>query len=238
MLICGSDFVAREIGRLTDSFRVTRIYSPISVAATISLEERNIAKRELGMNPDTFVISSVAMLDPRKGHDVAIQAFAKLSAEFPTARLLIVGGVYAASGNAELERLQKIAIESGVDSCVVFSGYISDLRKVYAASDIVLALSRDGEAFGRVTAEAAAHGCVAIATAVGATPELIQDGITGFLVQPNDPDAVAERCRQVLVDEDLARQIGIAATEYVAQNFHPDMIARQTEAVYERLLKS
>lgn len=237
MLICGSDFVAREIGGQTESSRITRIYSPISVAATISLEERNIAKRELGMNPDTFVISSVAMLDPRKGHDVAIQAFAKLSEEFSAATLLIVGGVYAESGNAELERLQKLAFDSGVSSRVVFSGYISELRKVYVASDIVLALSKDGEAFGRVTAEAAAHGRVAIATAVGATPELIQDGITGFLVHPNDPEAVAERCRRVLVDKDLALQIGVAAMEQVARNFHPDMIARQTEAVYERLLK-
>lgn len=238
MLVCGSDFVAREIGGLAESSRITRIYSPISVAAAISLEERNLAKRELGLNLDTFVISSVAMLDPRKGHDVAIQAFAKLFEEFPTARLLIVGGAYAENGAAELVRLQKIAIDSGVSSCVVFSGYISELRKVYAASDIVLALSKDGEAFGRVTAEAAAHGCVAIATAVGATPELIQDGITGYLVQPDDPDAVTVYCRRVLVDIALAQRVGEAGREFVRLNFHPDTITRQTEAVYERLLTS
>lgn len=237
MLICGSDFVAREISGLTETSRIIRIYSPISMATPIGEEERCIAKQDLLITPDATVISSVAMLDPRKGHDVAILAFAKLSVDFPDSILLIVGGAYSESGKAELERLKKIAIDSGIGSRVVFSGYISELRKVYAASDIVLAISKDGEAFGRVTAEAAAHGRVAIATAVGATPEIIQDGVTGFLVPPNDPDAVAAICRRVLADEDWAGRIGAAGMEYVTRKFHPDTIARQVEAVYERLLK-
>ena len=237
-VICISDCVVCEIAGLTETVRIERIYDPVSVAEMIFPEERYIAKRDLGLNPDATVISSVAMLDPRKGHDIAILAFAKLSADFPDAKLLIVGGGYtAASGNAERERLQKIAIDSGVGLRVVFSGYVSKMRKVYAATDIVFALSKDGEAFGLVTAEAAAHGRVAIATAVGATPEIIQDGVTGFLVTPNDPDAVAAYCRLILNDEDWARQIGAAGMEHVARKFNPKTIARQVEAVYERLLK-
>ena len=237
-VICISDCVAREVAGLTEISKINRIYCPVSVADPIGLAERYDAKRELGLNSGAIVISSVAMLDPRKGHDVAILAFAKLSADFPDAMLLIAGGVYAESGNAELERLQKIAKDFGVVSRVVFSGYVSEMREVYAASDIVLALSKDGEAFGRVTAEAAGHGRVTIATALGATPEIIQNGITGFLVPPNDPDAVAATCKRVLVDKEWSRRIGVAGMEYVARNFHPDTIARQVEAVYGHLIKS
>jgi glycosyltransferase involved in cell wall biosynthesis len=237
VVICISDYVEREIGILVDASKISRIYDPVSVAGTIGLEEKNASKRWLGLNSSATVISSVAMLAPRKGHEVAILAFAKLSAEFPDATLLIAGGVYSESGNAELERLQRIARDSGVSSRVVFSGYVFDMRKVYAASDIVLALSNDGEAFGRVPVEAAAHGRVAIATALGATPELICDGVTGFCVPPNDPDAVVERCRRVLIDDDLARRIGVSGMDYVARNFDPDTIARQVEGLYEHLLK-
>jgi glycosyltransferase involved in cell wall biosynthesis len=237
VVICISDYVAREIIGLTEASQIVQIYDPVSLVKMVELEERNNAKDELGLNADAIVISSVAMLDPRKGHDVAILAFAKLLADFPNAMLLIVGGVYEVSGNTEWERLQKIAIDSGVGSRVVFSGYVSEMRKVYAASDIVLALSKDGEAFGLVPAEAAAHGRVAIATAMGATPELIIDGVTGFLVPPNDPDAVVACCRRVLTDSYLARRIGLEGMEHVARKFHPGTIARQIETVYDRLLQ-
>jgi glycosyltransferase involved in cell wall biosynthesis len=217
--------------------KITRIYNPVSVAEKIGLKEQNNAKKDLGINSDSTVISSVAMLDPRKGHDVAIIAFAKLATDFPNAMLLIAGGVYAERGTAEQDRLQILAKSCGVSSRVVFSGYVPEMQKVYAASDIVLALSKDGEAFGRVAVEAAAHGRVAIATAVGATPELISDGITGFCVPPSDPDAVVACCRRVLTEGDFAQRIVLSGMEHVAREFHPNTIVRQVEAVYEGLLK-
>jgi glycosyltransferase involved in cell wall biosynthesis len=236
-VVCISDYVKREIAGLVEVSKIERVYNPIAVVEILGCEERHAAKCELGLNPNVLVISSVAMLDPRKGHDVAILAFAKLSAYFPRTVLLIVGGGYSNSGNDERERLQRIAVDAGVGSRVRFCGYVTRMRKVYAASDIVLALSKDGEALGLVTLEAAAHGRVAIATAAGATPEIVYDGITGFLTPPNDPDAVAALCKRVLSDGDLARRIGIAGRQHVARNFNPDGIARQVERLYEHLLK-
>jgi glycosyltransferase involved in cell wall biosynthesis len=236
-IICISDYVAHEIGGLVEPSKIERIYDPVPVAKMVGWKERKKTKCALGLNSDAKVISSVAMLDPRKGHDVAILAFAQLSGDFPGAMLLIVGGGYRGSGDTELERLKKIAIDSGVGSRVIFSGYVPAMRKMYAASDIVLALSKDGEAFGLVSAEAAAHGRVAIATGIGATPELIQDGHTGFLVPPNDSDAVAEICRRVLSNVDWTKKIGLAAKNYIERKFKPEIIACQVEAVYERLLK-
>ena len=236
-VICISEFVAREISELVGESKIKKIYDPVAVAETIGLDERYSARHELDLKEDATVISSVAMLDPRKGHDVAIMAFARLARKYPYAVLLIVGGTYNDRENAEQARLQKIALDAGVGSRVVFSGYVAEMRKVYAASDIVLALSKDGEAFGRIPLEAAAHGRVAIATTVGATPELVRDGITGYCVPPNDPDAVAVFCELVLKDVDLARRIGSTGREHVAHQFHPDTIARQVENVYEQLLK-
>lgn len=235
VVICGSDCVMREIRPLTDASKVVRMYSPIFVADPVSSEEKCSARHALGVPLDAPVVSSVAMLDPRKGHDVAIQSIAKLSNEFPDLLLLIVGSSYDQRNNFELERLRKIAVDAGVENRVIFKGYISNLRTVYAASDIVFALSKDGEAFGRVTAEAGAHGRIVVSTAVGATPELVVDGSTGFLVPPNSVDAVCDVCHIILRDKKVAQLMGAAAVAHVAKNFDPMIITQQLESIYASL---
>ena len=236
-VICISDCVTNEITKLTDHSKIIKIYDPVPSIQDLRTAEKDTAKIALSLNADTKVISSIAMLDPRKGHDVAINAFAKIAQSCPQSILLIVGGSYSNRPSTEIDRLKKLAHYHGLSERVKFTGFVVDMHKIYAASDIVLALSKDGEAFGLVPLEAGAHGCVAVATAVGATPELIIDGETGFLVPPDDPDAVADVCMRVLSDVSLAKNIGIAAKEHVEKNFNPEIITRQVEAVYDRLLQ-
>lgn len=236
-VICISEYVTNEISKLTDPSKIIKIYDPVPNVADLQPSEKDTAKAALSLNADTKVISSVAMLDPRKGHDVAITAFAKIAQYYQQSILLIVGGSYLNRPSKELDRLKNLACEFGVSARVKFTGFVADMRKVYVASDIVLALSKDGEAFGLVPLEASTHGCAAVVTAVGATPELIIDGQTGFLVSPNNPDAVAGVCMRVLNDAALAKNIGMAAKTHVENKFNPEIITRQVEAVYDRLLQ-
>ncbi|MFZ2406831.1 MAG: glycosyltransferase family 4 protein [Methylobacter sp.] len=236
-VICISDYVTNEISKLTSISKIIKIYNPIPLIKCARPEEKDTAKKDLNINPDKDVISSVAMLDPRKGHDIAITAFVKIAQYCPQSILLIVGGSYSNRTSTVFDRLKQLARDLGISERIKFTGFVDDMRNIYLASDIVLALSKDGEAFGRVAVESGAYGCVTVATAVGATPELIIDGQTGFLVSPNNPNAVAEVCVRVLNDATLAKNIGIAAKEHVEKKFNPEIITRQVEAVYERLLQ-
>jgi glycosyltransferase involved in cell wall biosynthesis len=236
-VLCISECVRKEVEAVTDRPRRMRVYPAVSRPDPITLQEKCAAKKSLGLPPNARVLSSVAMLDPRKGHDVAIAAFTALMQEFPELFLVIAGGCYD-QDQEELDRLQHLAGASRAPERILFTGYQSDMRPIYAAADIVLALSRDGEAFGRVPIEAAAHGRVAIGTALGATPELILDGRTGFVVPPGAPEAVADLCRRILIDEPLAERIGHAGSEHVAQHFSPDRIAQEIEGVYHDLLEA
>ncbi len=235
-VICISDCVANEISKLTDPSKITKIHDPVPDVEDLQPSEKDTAKAAWSLNADTKVISSVAMLDPRKGHDVAINAFAKIVQYCPQSIMLIVGGSYSNRPSTELDRLKQFVHAFGLSERVIFTGFVDDMRKIYAVSDIVLALSKDGEAFGLVPLEAGAHGCVAVATSVGAAPELIIDGKTGFLVPPNDPDAIFEACKRILNDAALANNIGTAAKAYVEKYFNPAMITRQVEAVYDHLV--
>jgi D-inositol-3-phosphate glycosyltransferase len=102
--------------------------------------------------------------------------------------------------------------------------------------DIVVACPvREG--FGMVVLEAMGCGKPVIASAVGGIYNLVQDGETGLLVPPKDPDSIAERIITLLRDTEKAEQLGREARAAVEENFTMDMVAAHTEAVYRNLLE-
>jgi len=235
-VVCISKCVKDVVVQLTEAEKVTLIYDPIDKPEPLMPVEAAQGRQMLGVPAGSRVITSVAMLAPRKGHDTAIRAFAIIASEFPDVMLAIVGGAYQGNARDEIDRLKDVARLNHVESRLLFPGFVSDMRKAYAASELVLALSRDGEAFGRVSVEAAAHGRVVVATALGATPEIVVDGHTGFLVPSDVPTAAADVCRRVLSDPDLAERIGQAGKAHVDSQFAAPAILRQIESVYDRLL--
>jgi len=80
---------------------------------------------------------------------------------------------------------------------------------------------------------AASH--VLVATRVGGVPELVEDGVTGFLVPPRDPDALAEALQKLIADPELRRRMGQAGHEKVLKEFTLDRMLRGTERVYNLL---
>ena len=110
------------------------------------------------------------------------------------------------------------------------------MPSAYAASEAVLALSRDGEAFGRVPPEAAAAGSPVVGTHLGATPEVVLHEQTGLLVPPDDPPAAAAALGRLLRDRPFAAQLVAAARERLRTTFHPAAHAREVQAIYDDLL--
>ena len=172
----------------------------------------------------------VARMVPGRGHDVLLRAAARLRDRLPEARVVLVG---RGEGRPALERLVR---ELGLGTTVVFAGYRgADLPAVLAALDCVVFLGMGSEESCRAVLEAMAAGRPVVAAPVGAVPEIVVDGETGWLVEPA-PDAVAACLEAALRDRGRARQLGAAGRRRVEAHFTPSRRAALVEAVYAGVL--
>jgi phosphatidylinositol alpha-1,6-mannosyltransferase len=181
------------------------------------IDGRRVRERHrLGDRP---VVLTVARLVTRKGHDLVIEALAKVRAAVPDAVYVIAGS------GPDRERLERLAAERGLGDAVVFAGFVpdADLPEYYAAADCFVLASRqigtDVEGAGNVTLEASASGRAVVAGRSGGTDEHVLEGETGYLVDPTDPGAIAARVAAILSDRALAERLGRRGRETVCDRF-------------------
>ena len=237
-IICTSEIVRQEVVQVYPKDNVRLIYDGVSCMKYRYQGAREAAQEFMSILPKTFVLSSIAMLYPRKGHDTAIRAMTKIVKHNPKSILLIVGGESNDSKGLEQSRLKELAESLGVASHVRFLGHYSDMAALYAASDAILALSVDGEAFGRVPIEAACAQRPIIATALGATPEIIDADITGILIPAADSDAVAAAAIRLNDNPLFCEELASKASERAKLMFSSQKHAENVQSFYDELLGS
>jgi D-inositol-3-phosphate glycosyltransferase len=156
---------------------------------------------------DSPVLLFVGRIQPLKGPDVAVQALAELNR--PDALLLIVGGASGADGDHEMQRLQALISELGVEGQVRFIDPQPHhiLSTYYRAADAVVVPSRS-ESFGLVALEASACGIPVVASGVGGLLTLVDHGDTGFLVPDRDPSLFAAYLSEIIDHPDRAALMG------------------------------
>lgn len=235
-IICTSEFVLDHQVNNRFKQRSVRIYDPINIESQnfTKINKKNI-KESFGIGEDKFVISSIAILDKRKGHDIAIETLKNLISQNPNLHLIIAGG-NSSNSTIEENRLKELAKTYHLSENITFTGHVENIKEIFAISKVVLCLSRDGEAFGRVPLEAAIAGIPVIATARGATPEIIKNGITGFLVEPDNRNEICEIILKLLNQDDLRDFIVKNALEHV-KSFSSVIHAKQVEEVYGNINK-
>lgn len=159
------------------------------------------ARNLLGLGSEPILLFVGRVNDPRKGIGTMLSALGLLSKDV-NVRLIVVGG-----GDQKDAREKADAL--GISESVTFTGMISEglLRTYYAASDLFVCTSTM-EGFGLTILEALENGLPVVATAVGAIPELIQDGVNGYLVFNNRPEDIAEKARHLLSDKNSMARIG------------------------------
>jgi D-inositol-3-phosphate glycosyltransferase len=177
--------------------------------AFFSPGHRRGARRALGLG-DHPVLLFVGRVQPLKGLDVAVCALAQLRDR--SAVLVAVGGPSGPQGQAELARVQQLAADLGVADRVRFVDPQPHhlLSTYYRAADVTVVPSRS-ESFGLVALESAACGTPVVAAAVGGLRTLVDDGVTGFLVDQRDPTAFAAHVETLLSDAPLAEAMSDAA---------------------------
>lgn len=183
---------------------------------------------ELGITAAAPVIVTVCRLFPGKGPTELIRAVAKVRADHPDVRLVIVGGEMVSGYQAELEAL---AADLGVAANVMFTGRRRDVPRLMAAADIY-AMPSLGEPFGLVFAEAMAMELPVVALDSGGAPEVVEHGVSGLLSPHGDIDALATHLRELVDDPDRRTAMGRQGRRRVEERFTIERMARDMAAVY------
>ena len=194
---------------------------------------RDAERRALGLGDDPVMLFA-GRIQPLKGADLAVQALAELGDE--SAMLLVVGGPSGPDGDGELDRLHELAAKLHVTDRVRFvpPQAHADLARYYRAVDVCLVPSHS-ESFGLVALEAAACGTPVVAAGVGGLVSLVDDGVTGFLVDSRDPADFAAPIARLLADPAAAHSMGIAA-EARSRRYGWSMTAARLRRLYIDLL--
>ena len=188
---------------------------------------------------DRFRLLTVSRLVPRKGVGNAIEALGRLVRSGVDAELVVVGGAGDADhleAEPEIERLQRIAADEGLQDRVLFAGAIEHdaLPSWYRSADVVICAPWY-EPFGIVPLEAMACGRPVVATRVGGLIDTVLDDGTGVHVPPRDPDALAEALASLLADPERRERYGAAGRRRAATRYTWRRIASDTVRVYERI---
>ena len=189
-------------------------------------------RHSLGTAP---VVVCVSRLVARKGQDVLVSGWPRVLARHPEARLLLVGG-----GPAE-KSLRRAVARLGLERSVVLTGPVAadELPAYYAAGDVFAMPCRtrraglDVEGLGMVFLEAAACGRPVVAGTSGGAPEAVQEGVTGHVVDPRSPDAVAAIIADLLDDPARARAMGAAGRAWVEERWSWTTIAATLDELLE-----
>ena len=176
------------------------------------------ARRRLGIGPGPLVLYA-GKLSLGKGTDVLLRALDPIRAQVPGVRFALAGkGEMAVPAAADLHRLGELAQP--------------DLFALYAAADVVVVPSVWAEPLSRVLLEAMRLGRPVVATRVGGTPEAVEDGVTGLLVEKEDPEALAKAVAELLLDPARRARMGAAARERAARFFDEERLVDALLAVY------
>lgn len=181
-----------------------------------------------------YLILSVGRLVDKKGIKYLIMAMVDVIKNFPHAKLIIGGS------GPEKDKLEKLSENLGIKDNVIFMGYIenSDLPKYYASSDLFVLPSietkgGDTEGLGVVLLEAMACGIPVIGSNIGGITDIIKDGGTGFLAQPENPDDIAEKIIELLSNGMARQRLSENGLIITQKQFSWDVVTKQFSNIYE-----
>lgn len=228
-LACISRAVARQF---SVSPRAQVLYDGLAEAP--EPVDRAAARRSLGIAGNRFVIALVGRVSDWKGQDVLVRALGRPPLVANGAIALLAGDAHPGS-EAHERRLVALAGNLGVTQRVLRLGFRADVGTVLGAADVLTVPSTRPEPLGLVAMEGAAAGLPVVAAAHGGVTEIVRHGVTGMLVAPGHPGALALALRRLADDPALARRMGEAGRRDVAERFPLERMLTRLQATYDRL---
>jgi glycosyltransferase involved in cell wall biosynthesis len=185
-------------------------------------------RAELGLGVDDHLVVHVGNIRPKKGHRTLLAAARVLLAQRDDVQIVSVG---AEKSPGDLEELRKAAADLGIAERMRFLGRREDAMRFIGAADVYVNPA-DVEGLPVTILEALALERPVVATSVGGVPSIIEEGVTGLLVPPSDPDALAAALLQLLDDPSMAGALGKRGRDLVESEYGLEAMIRATEAEY------
>lgn len=182
-----------------------------------------------------FNVGIIGRLTPIKGHLDFIKAMHKASRSIQDLKIWIVGDA-PTSKEGYKEQVKVLTRRLGLWHCTEFLGSQKDIPEILSHLDLLVLATTTQEAFGRVIIEAQAAGVPVVATAVGGVVDIIEDGKTGLLVPPGDPQSIAAAAIKIFQDRALASSLAAAAYEKVKDRYTVELMVKKTIDVYQEAL--
>ena len=231
VLVGNSTAVANElIVEARSSDKVCIIHNGIPIGGLVSPSERSAARKTFGLPDDAFVLSLVANFHSYKGHADLLAALARVADGLPQPWRLLLPGRDGGKDDGVLQQTIREINRLGFSDNVILPGEWDGSREAYAAADIGLLVSHT-EGFSNSLIEGMAAGLAMVATRVGGNTDALDDGKTGFLVEPRVPEELANAILALARMPELRKKLGQSARQKVLDQFSISACVDQ----YERL---
>jgi glycosyltransferase involved in cell wall biosynthesis len=219
--------LVREIG--LSPLKIFSIPTGIDVSVFSDADGEKV-RREFGIGEGEPVIGIAAALRSWKGHTYILRAMPEVLRRFPKARLLIAGEGDMAPGLEAFSKKLKIR------ESVIFAGHREDVPQLIAAFDISVMASFASEGIPQFALQSMAAGKPLVGTAVGGIPEVVREGVNGYIVPPKDSGALADAILKLLSDPDKARGMGLLGRKMALEGHTKERMLDDMEALYRKAL--
>lgn len=198
--------------------------------------EPESVRTAFGIPADAPIVTIPAVLRRWKGHEVFLRAAELVRARCPEVLFLVVGDEVLAEERGYRAQLEALAQQLGLEDRCFFTGFSRDVPAILAESEIVVSATTRWEPFGLIAVEAMRAGRPVVATRVGGIPEIVAHGVTGLLVEPNSPEALAEALCSLLRSPEERRRMGEAGQRLFFERFGVERFAGEIQRVYAEVL--
>ncbi|MCG2590790.1 glycosyltransferase family 4 protein [Rhodohalobacter sulfatireducens] len=231
--ICVSEYVKNSFS-LKSKAKV--IYNAVDFQESISQNIKSGNTSTHSKENESFIVTSIGLLEERKAHDIAIKAFELIKKESSSKKILLqIVGDDPSKDNHVLKKLNGLIEKLDLENWVKILPFTKDIDQIYKNSDLILSISSDGEAFGRIPIEAAEYSKPTIATNVGAYQETIKHLETGVLIKPNDYVDLKNKILMLQRNTTLYNKLALNANKLVANKFSGKLHREQVYELYSEL---
>ena len=206
------------------------LYHPDSNARQELLEELNLPQ-------DSFLIGGIGRIERWKGFDLLIEAFARVEANHPQARLVIVGDIIFDHLKGYKKELLDLARNLGIEDKVIFTGFRSDVQQVMAGIDLLVHCPVEREGLGIILIEAMASARPIVTVPAGGTVELVFDGVNGLLVPMGDVAGVARAISRMIDNPEMAQRMGESGRRMFLDDLTVEKFTSRIESFYDRFIR-
>ena len=189
-----------------------------------------VIQRDIGLPPGTLLVGMISVLRSWKGHESFLRAAGIIAKSHPGVRFVIAGD------GPMREQVKAWISDFALADRVILLGHRDDVPAVIASLAVLVLPSYAHEGIPQIVLQAQAMGTAVIGTTVGGIPEVISPGITGWLVPPKEPEALARALDQLLRDPIARQAIGDRAAEAAAKEYSLEIMCGRLEAIYQRSL--